>query len=93
MAQEPELIRRKALFGNPERTEVRMSHDGARISYLAPVDGVLNVWVAPVDAIEDARPVTQDTDRGIRMYSWTYNPGYLMYDSLVKTRFEEVPAL
>ena len=79
MAQEPELIRRKTLFGNPERPEVRMSHDGARISYLAPVDGVLNVWVAPVDAIEDARPVTQDTDRGIRMYSWTYNPGYLMY--------------
>ena len=79
MAQEPELIPRKALFGNPERTEVRMSHDGARISYLAPVDGVLNVWVAPVDAIGDAKSVTQDTDRGIRMYFWTYNPGYLMY--------------
>ncbi len=79
MAQEPELIPRKALFGNPERTEVRMSHDGARISYLAPVDGVLNVWVAPVDGIEDARPVTQDTDRGIRMYFWSYNPAHLLY--------------
>ena len=79
MSQEVELIPRKALFGNPERTEVRLSHDGQRISYLAPVDGVLNVWVAPVDAIEDARPVTQDTDRGIRMYFWSYNPGYLVY--------------
>ena len=79
MAQEPELIPRKTLFGNPERTEVRMSHDGARISYLAPVDGVLNVWVAPVGAIEDARPVTQDTDRGIRMYFWSYNPVHLLY--------------
>ncbi len=79
MAQEPELIPRKALFGNPERTEVRMSHDGACISYLAPVDGVMNVWVAPVGAIDDARPVTQDTDRGIRIYFWTYNPAYLMY--------------
>ena len=79
MTDMPELIPRKMLFGNPERTEVKLSHDGARISYLAPVDGVLNVWVAPVGAIEDARPVTQDTDRGIRAYGWTYNSGYLVY--------------
>ena len=79
MDQEPELIPRKTLFGNPERADVRISHDGTRISYLAPVDGVMNVWVAPVDAIQDARPVTQDTDRGIRLYFWTYNPGYIMY--------------
>ena len=37
MSQEPELISRKVLFGNPERTSVRLSHDGAHISYLAPV--------------------------------------------------------
>ena len=79
MTEMPELIPRKMLFGNPERTEVQLSHDGERIAYLAPVDGVLNVWVAPVGAVEDARPVTQDTDRGIRMYVWTYNPGYLVY--------------
>ena len=79
MAEEPELISRKALFGNPERTSVRLSHDGARISYLAPVDGVMNVWVGPVDAIEEARPVTKDTGRGIRIYFWTYNPSYVMY--------------
>ena len=79
MTQEPELIPRKTLFGNPERADVRISHDGTRISYLAPVDGVLNVWVAQVDAVQDAKPVTQDTDRGIRLYFWTYNPGYIMY--------------
>ena len=79
MGQEPALIPRKTLFGNPERADVRISHDGTRISYLAPVDGVLNVWVAPVDAIEDARPVTQDTDRGIWFYVWTYNPDRILY--------------
>jgi len=79
MGQEPELISRKALFGNPERTSVRLSHDGARISYLAPVDGVMNVWVGPVEAIEEARPVTKDTGRGIRICLWTYNPSYVMY--------------
>ena len=79
MGQEPELIPRKVLFGNPERTSVKLSHDGAHISYLAPVDGVLNVWVAPVDVIEEARPVTGDTGRGIRVHFWTYNPCYVMY--------------
>ena len=79
MSKQPELIPRKTLFGNPERTDVLLSDDGAYISYLAPVDGVLNVWVAPVDSIESARPVTEDTDRGIRMYVWTYNPAYLLY--------------
>ena len=79
MSKQPELIPRRTLFGNPERTYVLLSDDGAHISYLAPVDSVLNVWVAPVDSVEAARPVTQDTDRGIRMYAWTYNPAYLLY--------------
>ena len=74
-----ELIPRKTLFGNPERTAVTLSHDGTRIAWLAPVDGVLNVWVAPLDAIEDARPVTSDRGRGIRHYLWSYHPGYLVY--------------
>ena len=38
MTDMPELIPRKMLFGNPERTEVQLSHDGERIAYLAPVD-------------------------------------------------------
>ena len=79
MSQEPELILRRVLFGNPERTSVRLSHDGSRISYLAPVDGVMNVWVGPVDAIEEARPVTEDKGRGVRIHFWTYDPRYVMY--------------
>ena len=79
MSQEPELISRKVLFGNPERTSVRLSHYGTHISYLAPVDGVMNVWVAPVDAVEEARPVTEDKGRGIRIHFWTYNPSYITY--------------
>jgi dipeptidyl aminopeptidase/acylaminoacyl peptidase len=30
-----------------------------------PVDGVLNLWVAPLDRIEQARPVTRVTDRNL----------------------------
>ena len=47
------MIPRKLLFGNPERASVKLSHDGARISYLAPLNRVMNVWVAPVDAIDE----------------------------------------
>ena len=35
-------IPRQVLFGNPDKTSVKISPDGSRISYLAPVNGVLN---------------------------------------------------
>ena len=79
LSRKPELIPRKVLFGNPERTSVKISHDGTQIAYLSPVEGVLNIWVASVDAIEEAYPVTEDVVRGIRFYFWTYNPSYIIY--------------
>ena len=50
------LIPRQVLFGNPDRTQVKISPDGRKIGYLAPVNGVLNVWVGPVDDLDAARP-------------------------------------
>ena len=47
----PDLIPRKALFGNPQRERVTVSRDGTRIAFLAPADGVMNVWVAPVKSL------------------------------------------
>ncbi|HEY4531092.1 MAG TPA: S9 family peptidase [Luteimonas sp.] len=73
------LIPRDALFGNPERANVQLSPDGRTLSWIAPVDGTLNVWVAPVDNPADARPVTKDSARGIRSYFWSYQPGVLLY--------------
>jgi hypothetical protein len=40
------LIPRKVLFGNPEKTSAQISPDGKRLAYIAPVNNVLNVWVA-----------------------------------------------
>ncbi|KLI99314.1 S9 family peptidase [Luteimonas sp. FCS-9] len=76
---EVELIPRDALFGNPERAAVQLSPDGRYISWLAPVDGTMNVWVAPADDPAAAKAVTQDTARGIRSYFWSYRPGTLLY--------------
>jgi dipeptidyl aminopeptidase/acylaminoacyl peptidase len=73
------LIPRDLLFGNPDRTMVRISADGSNMSYLAPVKGVLNVWVAPAGHLEKARPVTNDTYRGIHDYGWAYTNKDLLY--------------
>ena len=73
------LIPREVLFGNPDKSSVQLSPDGTRISYLAAVDGVMNVWVGPADDPSAAEPVTNDTDRGIRSYGWTYSNEHILY--------------
>jgi dipeptidyl aminopeptidase/acylaminoacyl peptidase len=80
-----DLIPRSVLFGNPERTAPRISPDGRQLAWIAPLDGVLNVWVAPIgesDAGVDwaaARVVTADTDRGVRVFAWAHDGRHLLY--------------
>jgi dipeptidyl aminopeptidase/acylaminoacyl peptidase len=69
----------EVLFGNPERVMPQLSPDGARLSWLAPVDGVLNVWVRDLAGDDEGRPVTQDIDRGIRNYGWAADSRHLLY--------------
>lgn len=73
------LIPREVLFGNPSRAAARISPDGSKLSYLAPVDNVLNVWVAPVGDLGAAKAVTHETKRGIRGYFWSYDSNYILY--------------
>jgi dipeptidyl aminopeptidase/acylaminoacyl peptidase len=78
-----DLIPRSVLFGNPERTSARISPDGARLAWIAPHDGVLNVWVAPIGARGvdwgAAQVVTDDHDRGVRVISWARDNRHLLY--------------
>ena len=55
------LIPRKLLFDNPERTQARLSPDGAFVSWLAPKAGVLNVngRNAPVVLCKDPSPMVK----------------------------------
>ena len=78
-ATEVELIPRDALFGNPERANVQISPDGKYLSWIAPVDGVLNVWIAPASDVAKAKAVTDDKARGIRQYFWSHRPDTLLY--------------
>ncbi len=76
---EDKLIEREVLFGNPEKAGVKISHDGKYISYLAPNEGVLNVWIAPIDDISNAKLITSDKKRGIRSYFWSKDSQYIIY--------------
>ncbi len=78
----PPLIPREVLFGNPEKAQPRLSPDGTRLAYLAPLNGVLNVFVGPADAPvggEEFVPVTRDEVRGIRVYFWAEDNRHVLY--------------
>ena len=74
----PELIPLEVLLGNPERIQPQISPDGRRLAYIAPVDGVLNVWVGEIGS-DRFEPVTRDTDRGIRAHTWAHDNRHLLY--------------
>ncbi|MEM6929176.1 MAG: S9 family peptidase, partial [Myxococcota bacterium] len=63
-----ELIPRAVLFGDPDRSRVTISPDGRWIAFLAPVDGIVQLFVRPVDGTE--RPLTAHSGAGVRDYHW-----------------------
>ena len=62
------LIPREHLYGNPTRAGGRISPDGKWLSWMAPHEGVMNVWMAPASAPEDARLMTRSDDRPIPVH-------------------------
>jgi dipeptidyl aminopeptidase/acylaminoacyl peptidase len=79
-----DLIPRQVLFGNPERISPRISPDGSQLAWIAPHENVLNVWLAPISPDtgvdwDAARVVTDDADRGIRMFAWAHDGRHLLY--------------
>lgn len=73
------LIPRASLFGNPEKTQARISPDGKYVSFIAPKDGVLNVWLAERGKLDAARVITNDTKRGIRQHFWAFDNKHVLY--------------
>jgi dipeptidyl aminopeptidase/acylaminoacyl peptidase len=73
------LIERTKLFGNPVKANGRISPDGKWISYTAPRDGVLNVYVAPVGNIDDAKPLTNERERPVRSYFWSPDSKQILF--------------
>ena len=75
----PPVIPRDVLFGNPERSQPRLSPDGQRLAWLAPdKKNVLQVWVKTVGK-DDDKIVTADKKRGIRQYLWAQDSKTILY--------------
>jgi dipeptidyl aminopeptidase/acylaminoacyl peptidase len=74
------LIPRRVLFADADRSWVRISPDGTRIAFLAPIDEIQNLWVAPLADVTQARPVTQVTDRSISSnYVWLHDNRHIVF--------------
>jgi len=72
------LLPLEHFFDNPERAGARLSPDGQTISFLAPRDGVLNVWVRPREGGPE-RPITDDRNRGVSSYFWSRDGRYVLF--------------
>ena len=65
-----DLIPRGKFFSAPDYARVTISPDGVTIAYLAPVDGVLNVWVAPVADPKAGKALIKANDRDVLTQLW-----------------------
>ncbi len=74
-----DLIPRALIFGNPSRSGAQVSPDGRNVAWLAPVDGVMNIWVAPVGDLAAAKAVTGERKRGLANYAWAPDGQHLLF--------------
>lgn len=73
------LIERSKFFGNPEKTGGQISPDGKWLAWIAPRDGVRNVWVAPVNDPAKAKPMTAEKSRPIAGYWWSPDSSQILF--------------
>jgi dipeptidyl aminopeptidase/acylaminoacyl peptidase len=73
------LIERAKLFGNPSRARGLVSPDGKHLAWIAPRDGVMNLWVAPRGDLSKAKGLTDEKTRPIRSYFWSPDSASLLF--------------
>lgn len=70
------------LLGNPERSAPAISPDGQHLSWLAPHEGVMTVWVDSVDSVEGGgagRVLVPEPAEPIRTVRWAYDGLHVLY--------------
>lgn len=72
------IIPRHIIWADPERFLVKLSPDANYISYLAPFEDNLNLWVAPLHDSRLATPVTL-SKYPLKEYWWSTDSSYLLY--------------
>ncbi|MFO0722526.1 MAG: S9 family peptidase [Myxococcota bacterium] len=76
---DPTLIPRTVFSGNPDYAMPQVNPEGTLLGYLAPVDGVLNVWIAPLDKPTEGKPLTHDQTRPVRIFGFLYDKLHAYY--------------
>jgi len=67
----------EVLFGDPELSQVQISPDGKQLAFVAPWEGVKNLWLEDLETGERRR-LTADRGRGVMGYGWLPS-GLLIY--------------
>jgi dipeptidyl aminopeptidase/acylaminoacyl peptidase len=71
-AQRPPIIPLEDFFRNPEKSSFNISPDGKYISYMAPYESRMNIFVQRAGSNKASR-LTSETDRDIAGYYWANN--------------------
>ena len=72
------LIPLKQFFDNPVKLGAQLSPDGKQLSYLAPVNGQLNIFLRTVGKNDD-RAITRDDRQRIFNYFWSRDGKKILY--------------
>lgn len=76
-----------AFFASPTIDAPRLSPDGRRLAWIGPAEGAPNLWIAPVDALDAARPLTRFPGRGVAsrdvsgnlLWRWTHDSHRIVF--------------
>ena len=79
MTSQTPIIPRQLLLGNPFALDPKLSLDGRRLAWLAPVDRVMNVWAAPAEAINEAKSLTRMAGRPPTWHDWSADGRYVLF--------------
>lgn len=74
-----DLIPRGAFFDNAQRLAPTISPNGQHLAFMAPYNGVQNVWIAPVDAVDSATPLTSTAGRPINDFIWSPDSSHILF--------------
>jgi dipeptidyl aminopeptidase/acylaminoacyl peptidase len=74
------LPARRVFFESPDYSNVRLSPDGERLAYVAPLNGVRNLWLAPAADPRQGRPLTRVADRDISpLFRWAHTNRHIVF--------------
>jgi dipeptidyl aminopeptidase/acylaminoacyl peptidase len=72
----PPIVPRRLYFGDADRSQLSISPDGTKLAWIAPLDGIPCLWVAPTETIGEAKPVTRFA---VESYEWAWTSRHIVF--------------